>query len=108
MEITVDTRTAAQIDAEALIAYIFEQEKPDSGILAQLDQAAGGALSKLVASGEITGKMLETTLLYYPQGLAAQRLLVIGAGKKDKFGTADLRRLAGTAVRALKSRQVKR
>src|ERR1700722_18258516 len=51
--------------------------------------------------------MLETTLVYYPQALAAQRLLIVGAGKKDKFGTAELRRLAGAAVRALKSRQVK-
>jgi leucyl aminopeptidase len=107
MELTVDTRPAAQIDTEALITYAFDQEKPDSGVLAQLDQAAGGALSKLVASGELTGKMFETTLLYYPQGLAAQRLLVIGAGKKDKFGSAELRRLAAAAVRALKSRQVK-
>jgi leucyl aminopeptidase len=51
--------------------------------------------------------MLETTLLYYPQGLAAQRLLILGAGKKDKFGTPELRKLAGAAVRALKARQVK-
>jgi leucyl aminopeptidase len=108
MELTVDTRSAAQIDAEALVTYLFDQEKPDSGVLAQLDQAAGGALSKLSASGELTGKMLETTLLYFPQGLAAQRLLIVGAGKKEKFGAAELRRLAGAAVRALKSRQVKR
>jgi len=39
---------------------------------------------------------------------AAQRLLILGAGKKDKFGTAELRKLAGTAVRTLKSKQVKR
>jgi leucyl aminopeptidase len=52
--------------------------------------------------------MLESALLYYPQGLAAQRLYILGAGKKEKFGTAELRRLAGAAVRALKSRQVKR
>jgi len=32
----------------------------------------------------LTGKMLEVTLLHYPQGLAAQRLLILGAGKKDK------------------------
>jgi len=108
MELTVDTRPAAQIDAEALVTYLFDQEKPDSGVLAQLDQAAGGALSKLSASGELTGKMLEITLLYFPQGLAAQRLLIVGAGKKEKFGVAELRRLAGAAVRALKSRQVKR
>ena len=107
MEITVDTRALAKVEADALVTYAFEQEKPVEGILAQLDTAAGGALAKLAASSELTGKMLETTLLYYPAGIAAQRLLVIGAGKKAKFGTVELRRIAGTAVRALKSRQVK-
>ncbi len=108
MEITVDTRALAKLDAEALVTYAFEGEKFADGTLAELDAATGGALSRLAASGELTGKMLETTLLYYPQGLAAQRLLVLGAGKKDKFGTFELRRLAGAGVRALKSRQVKR
>ncbi len=103
MEIKVDTRALAQVEGEALVTYAFEQEKPAEGLLAQLDGATGGALSKLAASGELTGKMLETTLLYYPAGLAAQRLLVLGAGKKAKFGTVELRRIAGTAVRTLKS-----
>jgi leucyl aminopeptidase len=97
----------AKIEADALVTYIFEQEKPVGGALGSLGEAAGGALAKLAAAGELTGKVLETTLLYYPQGLAAQRLLVVGAGKKDKFGTAELRRIAGAAVRHLKSRQVK-
>ena len=107
MEITVDTRPFSNIGADALVTYAFEQEKPVEGLLARLDDAVGGALAKLAASGELTGKMLETTLVHYPQGLAAQRLLIIGAGKRSKFGTAELRRLAGTAVRTLKSRQVK-
>src|SRR5579862_3636958 len=107
MEMSVDTRALGKIEADALVTYAFEQEKPVEGVLAALDGAAGGALTKLAASGELTGKMLETTLLYYPQGLAAQRLLLVGAGKKSKFGTAELRRLAGAAVRTLKSRQVK-
>ena len=108
MEITVDTRPFAKIDTDALVTYAFEQDKPVDGVLSALDGATGGALSKLSASGELTGKMLESTLLHYPQGLAAQRLLILGAGKKDKFGTVELRKLAGAAVRTLKSRQVKR
>jgi leucyl aminopeptidase len=108
MDLTVDTRPLAKIEADALVTYSFDQEKPVDGLLAQLDEATGGSLSKLAASGELTGKIFETTLLHYPQGLAAQRLFVIGAGKKEKFGTPDLRRLAGAAVRALKSRQIKR
>jgi leucyl aminopeptidase len=108
MEITVDTRPWAKIDTDALVTYAFEQDNPIDGALSAIDGPTGGALAKLAASGELTGKMLETTLLHYPQGLAAQRLLILGAGKKEKFGTPELRRIAGTAVRALKSRKVKR
>jgi leucyl aminopeptidase len=107
MEIKVDTRALVKLETEAFVTYAFEQDNPVEGILTQLDAASGGALTKLAASGELTGKMLETTLVYYPQGLAAQRLLILGAGKKGKFGTAELRRVAGAAVRTLKSRQVK-
>ena len=85
MEITVDTRALAKIEADALVTYAFEQEKPVEGVLAQLDEAAGGALTKLAASGELTGKMLETTLLYYPQGLAAQRLLDRGRREEGQI-----------------------
>ena len=35
-------------------------------------------------------------------------LVLIGAGKREKFGTAELRRLAAAAVRYLKARSVKR
>ncbi|MBZ5699590.1 MAG: leucyl aminopeptidase [Acidobacteriia bacterium] len=108
MEITVDTRPLAKIDTDALVTYAFEQDNPIDGPLSALDGATGGALAKLAASGELTGKMLEITLLHYPQGLAAQRLLILGAGQKEKFGTPELRRLAGAAVRTLKSRKVKR
>jgi len=108
MEITVDTRPPANIETESLVTYAFEQDKPIEGALAELDAATGGALSKLASSGELSGKMLEVTLLHYPSGLSAQRLLVLGAGKKDKFGSAELRRLAGAAVRTLKSKKVKR
>ena len=40
--------------------------------------------------------------------MAAQRVLLVGAGKREKFGTAELRRLASAAVRYLKARSVKR
>src|SRR5258708_19965042 len=103
MEITLDLRPVAKIEGDALVTYVFEQEKPVEGALLALDGATGGALSKLAASGELTGKMLEVTLLHYPAGLAAQRLLILGAGKRDKFGTPQLLRLSRIAVPQPKS-----
>jgi leucyl aminopeptidase len=67
-----------------------------------------GRLASLVESGELTGKALELVLVHFPAGLGAQRLLLVGAGKRDKFETADLRKIAGTALRYLKSHGVKK
>jgi leucyl aminopeptidase len=112
MQITLESQPAAKVETEALVSYVFESEKekgtPVEGVIADLDKAAGGALARLAAGGELTGKALEMTLLHFVPGLAAQRLLLVGAGKREKFGTADLRRLASAALRHLKSRSVKR
>jgi len=58
----------------------------------------------LLASGELTGKPFETNLLHKPAGLSAKRLLLVGGGSAKKFASYDLRRVAGAAVRTLKSR----
>ncbi len=47
-------------------------------------------------------------LIHFPQGLAAQRLLLVGAGKPGKFAMSDLRKIAGAALRYLKPRGVKK
>jgi leucyl aminopeptidase len=108
MEITLATGAAAQLEAGALVSYAFEQEKPVEGALAELDKATGGALGRLAESRELTGKSLEMTLLHYPAGIKAERLLVVGAGKKEKFSAAELRKIAAAAARYLKSRSVRR
>jgi leucyl aminopeptidase len=113
MQITLESQPAEQFATEALITYVFEGAGkqpggPIDGVVANIDKATGGALSKLAASGELTGKPLEMTLLHFAPGVAAQRVLIVGAGKREKFGTAELRRLASAAIRYLKSRSVKR
>lgn len=112
MQITLDSRAAAKVGAEALVSYVFEPEKEQGtavqGVIADLDRAAGGALGKLAAAGELTGKMLEFTIVHFAPGVTAQRLVIVGAGKREKFGTAELRRLASAAVRHLKARSIKR
>jgi leucyl aminopeptidase len=108
MQITLETRPSHEIDTEALISYVFEETDPVQGRIAELDQKTGGAIRRLAQSGELTGKSLEMTLLHNPAGLKAQRLLLVGAGKRDSYTTAQLRKLAGAALRYLKLRSVKK
>jgi leucyl aminopeptidase len=107
MKIITESRPTGAIEAQALVTYAFEEE-PISGKISEIDQIAGGLLKKLASGGELTGKMLEMTLIHAPAGLKAERLLVVGAGKKEKFNSGELRKLAGAALRYLKTRGVKR
>jgi leucyl aminopeptidase len=108
MQIQLDTQPYSSIQTDALVTYVFDKESKLEGALAEIDRAMNGRLASLVASGEITGKSLEIVLIHFPEGLAAQRLLLVGAGKPDKFNVSDLRKIAGTALRHLKSRGVKK
>ncbi|MBI4467350.1 MAG: aminopeptidase, partial [Acidobacteria bacterium] len=72
--------------------------------LAAFDLRTDGQLSELAAAGELTGKPGEIVLLHQPNGFAARRLALLGAGKAEKFALADIRTLAGVAGRFLKGR----
>lgn len=107
MRIQLETQPYASLSNDALVTYLFDKEPKLEGVAAEIDRAMNGRLSSLASSGEITGKSLEMVLIHFPQGLAAQRLLLVGAGKPEKFAVADLRKIAGSALRFLKSRGVK-
>jgi leucyl aminopeptidase len=108
MQIEIESQPYASVQADALITYVFDTEKKFDGLLGEIDGGMNGRLASLAASGELTGKSLELVLVHFPAGLAAQRLLLVGAGKPEEFSAADLRKLAGTALRHLKSRGMKR
>jgi leucyl aminopeptidase len=99
----------AQVDTECLAVVALDRgakDKPEV-VLETGDDAVKKAAAEVIASGELSGKNCETTLLHHPAGLKAKRLLLLGGGKATKFTQFDLRRLAGAAVRALKSRGVR-
>jgi leucyl aminopeptidase len=106
MQITLGTQPLAALETEALVTYVFESADPVEGRIWELDQSTNGLLKKLAKSGEIAGKTLEMTLIHAPAGLQATRLLLVGAGKREKFDGAALRKIAGAALRYLKSRGV--
>jgi leucyl aminopeptidase len=106
MQITIGTQPFATIETEALVTYVFENGDPVQGRISEMDQLTSGLLKRLAKSGELTGKTLEMTLIHAPAGLKAARVLLVGAGKREKFDAAALRKISGSALRYLKSRGV--
>ena len=78
---------------------------PQGGVLpaslAPLDAATGGALGRLYAAGDFTGKRDETAVLY-PSGPAG-RVVLVGLGKTDAAATPDVRRAAAIVAKRARS-----
>src|SRR5260370_688425 len=107
MQITLATQPFAELETDALVSYVLGETEAVHGRMAESDQAAAGLLRKLAKSGELTGKILEFTLVHAPAGIKAARLLLVGAGQREQFNGATLRKIAGAALRYLKARGVK-
>ena len=107
MNIELQQESPARLALPAVTVYCFEDDPVSSGSAGLLPEETRVLLAELKESGELKGKAYERTLIHRPAGLAAQKLLVVGAGKKDKFKTYQLGRLAGAAVRFLRTRGVR-
>ncbi len=94
----------SQLDVSALVAYTFEDAPASSGTAERLPEETRQQLQELQTAGELTGKSFELTILRKPAGLTVAKLLVVGAGKREKFSETLLRQLAGAAARHLRSR----
>ena len=95
MQISFERKPLERVEAGALIVPVFEGRKEERF-------GAGDLLD----AGEMAGKPLEFLLLHHVPGVAATRVLLAGAGKPEKFDPAELRKLAGAAVRHLKSKSI--
>src|SRR5881392_2706097 len=104
MKIEFISSSLAQLLTPALAVTGFEGSPASSGTAELLPPETRSLLEELKAGGELTGKALETTLLHRPPGLAAKKLLLVGAGKREKASRDLTRKLAGAVTRYLRAR----
>jgi leucyl aminopeptidase len=111
MKIILSLSNPAEVETECLVAIVLDRAEKSSGdknkpqvSIETTDAVVKDAAADVIAGGEVTGKPFETTLIHRPAKLKAKRLLLLGGGKMKNFSAFDLRRLAGAAVRTLKSK----
>jgi leucyl aminopeptidase len=111
MKVTLEARGIDEIPVDALALPIFQVD-PDKwrvpARLAPADRALGGALSRVIGSGDFRGRAGEALWLYPESGLAAKRVLLVGLGKESAASGATLRRAAGTATREAARRRCRK
>jgi leucyl aminopeptidase len=74
----------------------------------QADSALDGAISRLIADGEIKAKKGEVTIIHTLGRIAPARVVVAGLGKREYFNTDVVRQVMGTTCQRLRATGVER
>ncbi len=69
---------------------------------ATIDAATDGLIERARARGDARTRLGHTALLRYPQGIAAERILLVGLGKREEFDAVALRAALDAAHGALR------
>lgn len=79
---------------------LFEKERQLSGAAAEIDRALGGEITRLLEIGDFRAREGQTLVLYpRAEGVAAERVALIGLGSREKFDLERVRRASATLVR---------
>ena len=90
----------------ALVVNLFQGVTQPGGGTGAVDRALDGAISALIADGEIKGKLGEIALLHTMGRIPAKRVVVAGLGKSGDFDAAAVRRISGDVARFLRRKGV--
>ena len=110
MQIESTNGSYRALDVQAIAIAVFKDEKADDdGFLKELDSVTGGVIKSIIDSEELKGKEAETVYLHLVGNskIKAQRLLLVGIGERTEYTPAQASQMAGTAVRALRGKNVK-
>ncbi len=106
MEIKTAAGDIAGIKTDAIIVSHFEGVKQPEGVIAVIDKKLGGAISKLIKQKDIKGKLNEITLLHSMGRLPADKVAILGLGKKEELTVNKVRGAIAEACRYLRGKGV--
>ncbi len=101
---------ATALDTPMLAVFAVDQAVGKLDSRPALLSSAGAfanAAKTLLESGEFKAALGEVAVLHAPPGLKAKRLLLVGLGKTKDLSADQIRKGAGTAVRAAKPRSLR-
>src|SRR5690242_5078500 len=109
MQVEANRGPIEELDVQALAVAVFKDEKPGEGFLKKLDDLCGGLVQSAFEAEEFSGKEAETAYFHLVGNdkLKFRRLLLIGVGEQTEYKGPQVSQMAGTAVRSLRSKNVK-
>lgn len=99
MNVVVSQGGIQDSGADTIVVNLFESVTRPGGATGAVDRALDGAISELIANGDLSGKAGQVAVLYPRGTIPAKRVLVVGLGPSAEFDLEGVRRAAAAAVR---------
>ena len=106
MQSSLTDKPVHSIETYAVVVGCYSDGKLPAAAK-QIDEAAGGALTKLIEAKEISGKPGSLATVLAPAGVAATLVVVVGLGDREKLDRGAAFRAAASASKQIGSKERK-
>lgn len=106
MDYSIESTPLDKLQSDCLLVGIYENQAL-TGLAARLDALYGGLLAKLIARGDIKGKLAETLLINHLPAGAIERIVLVGLGERGKTSRKQFRKALAAAIKVVKDGKFK-
>lgn len=103
MKVAVIHQSVTDFSGDAIIVNLFKGVKSPGGATGAIDRALNGLITKMIAQGELSGKLGQTAVVHTFGTIPADKVIVVGLGAADDFGAEEIRKAAGAAIKCARS-----
>lgn len=108
MKVEVKSGDIAVWADDAIVVNLFEGVRKPGGATGAVDRAMGGAISRLIDTGDFRGKFKEVTILQSDGRVLARRVIIVGLGEKEKFRLDRIREVSGRVALSVRDAGINR
>jgi len=99
----IQAKLDIQAEIDTLVIGLFQQNKPLTSIIKELDDHLNGQVHSLIKSGDISAKVKEISKIFPLGQLNVNRIYFVGLGKKEKYDKELAKETFGKIFRSLQS-----
>jgi len=102
MEFSIKNVSPENQPSQCLVVGIYNTQKM-SPAASKVDKATKGFITAILDQGDFNGTVGQTLLLHNVPGSKAERILLVGCGKKDKLDDRQFRKIIAEMINGLKN-----
>lgn len=98
---TIFSKVSLPKDGTYIIGLFEEKEIKINNILKKLDDKTDGAISKAIKANKFEGKENKTVEIVAPHNMSANRIILLGLGKKEEYDRLKAQNISGKIIKKI-------